>query len=1071
MPIQTFLRDVEANLKSGVATEHTYRPALKALFEGVLSGATAVNEPKHAPYGAPDFVLMRDEVPFAHVEAKDVGVVLEGIINDSERSTPKTSNGKQLKRYRAALSSFLFTDGLTWYWFRDGALHSSDPVILATWNAVSKRLHLSSRGGADLQNLLQQVAMTTGVVIGKPRELARRLADIAHWLREVITQIFAEQSEQGSLHQQLEAFKKTLLPDLQPRDFADMYAQTIVYGLFAARLSSPSTSHFTRMSAAVAIPKTNPFLRSLFQQIAGFDLDDRIDWLVDNCALLLAHTDMAEVLRDFGRATHQHDPVVHFYETFLAAYDPKMRESRGVYYTPEPVVNFIVRSVHEVLQNYFDKDMGLADEQTVILDPATGTATFLNMVIQQIHEELAHQGLAGTWDQYVPEKLLNRVFGFELLMAPYTIAHLKLSILLGELGYTFRSNQRLGVYLTNTLAESSGLQHVLAFAQTIASEGEAANDVKHNKRVMVVLGNPPYSGHSVNTSSWIGGLLRGKLPSGAKTANYYEVDGGSLGERNPKWLQNDYVKFIRFGQWRITETGEGILAFITDNSYLDNPTFRGMRQSLMTSFNTIYVLNLHGNNTRKERSPDGRPDENVFDIQQGVAISLFIKQCNNSEQTTVYYADLWGDRTEKYAWLNETEISTISWEILDPQRPWYRFLPQRTPLTAEYQRLHSLSEIFPINNAGLVTGRDDFVISMTRYEAQEKLDHFVNSQTSDTFMSQHYGLNSSKSWSLTQARLHMQRDDQRDNKIVPFSFHPFDKRVIIYAESIMERPRKETMEHMLYPNIGLVMTRTSAITLDYTHFFVVDTTINARYFPDRAGIPYLCPLYIYPSNGQKHLTTKSRHANFDHSFIDEITGKLDLQWVDDGKGDLTETIGPEDVFHYMYALVYSPTYRSRYDELLKIDFPRIPIISNRDLFGSLAQFGAQLIDLHLLRIDAGNSVAGNGGAAILRSVGKQGVSFPISGSSLVEKVVYIPPQSDQLGEVRINTTQKFVGVDAETWAMKVGGYQPLDKWLKDRKGRILSSDDITHYLRMVIALRETRRIMDAIAEVLITVDE
>jgi predicted helicase len=506
MPVTTFLAEIEQHLKNGNATEHTYRAALEKLFNTVLAPAKATNEPKHAVYGAPDFIIQQGNTPIGHVEAKDIGIPMASVITDSERETPRTDNGKQLKRYRAALPNLLYTDGLEWYWFVGGESRQDEPLRVANWD--KKKLTVTATATADLTNLLKKFETQKAATVSTPVDLARRLAQIARWLHDVIVQVFKGQGDQGDLHQQLEAFRKTLLPTLTPEEFADMYAQTIVYGLFAARVAGPTKATFTRMDAASAIPKTNPFLRKLFQEIAGYDLDDRIAWLVDNCATLLEHTDMAAVLKDFGKATRQEDPVVHFYETFLAAYDPKLRESRGVYYTPEPVVSYIVRSVDSLLKSHFNKSMGLADDKTIILDPATGTATFLHTVVQHIHETLADQGMAGSWNSYVPQKLLPRLFGFELLMAPYTVAHLKMGLLLKELGYNFASNERLGIFLTNTLADAPTGQQALAFAEYIAAEGQAANKVKHDQPVMVVLGNPPYSNYGMmNKGEWIEELL------------------------------------------------------------------------------------------------------------------------------------------------------------------------------------------------------------------------------------------------------------------------------------------------------------------------------------------------------------------------------------------------------------------------------------------------------------------------------------------------------------------------------------------------------------------------------------
>lgn len=1041
MSIATFLTDLQTILKSGTGTEHSYRPALKSLFERSLSAVMAQNEPKHEQYGAPDFVITRGSTPIGHVEAKNIGIKLESVIQESEKIKPKTQNAQQLRRYRTALPNLLYTDGLIWYWFRHGVLRTDEPVVLATWNSVTKKLTPTPTGIEDLSNLLNKFGNDTSSKITNPRELAERLARIAHWLRDVIQELFKEQTSQGSLHQQFEAFRKTLLPSLEPEQFADMYSQTIVYGLFAARVAQPINSTFSRFDAAQAIPKTNPFLRSLFQQIAGYDLDDRIAWLVDDCASLLAYTDMTEVMRDFGRATRQEDPVVHFYETFLAAYDPKMREARGVYYTPEPVVDFMVRAVHQVLQTEFNKPMGLADENTIILDPATGTATFLNTVIQKIYEELVNQGLAGTWDQYVPEKLLRRIFGFELLMAPYTIAHLKLGMLLKQLGYSFSSNQRLGVYLTNSLADAPSIQQSFAFAETIAAEGKAANDVKHNKQVMVVLGNPPYSGHSENTSIWIRNLLHGKLPNGSSSENYYEVNNKTLGERNTKWLQDDYVKFIRFGEWRISQSGEGVLTYISNNGYLDNPTFRGMRESLLKDFDTIYILNLHGNSKKREKSPDGSIDENVFDIQQGVAIGIFIKnQVNNKNLATVYYCDVWGSREEKYVNLINSELDSFEWQVIDPDFPWYSFSIKKELLNDEYNQFPVINSIFIENTVGFVTGQDAQTIAFS-YNDAKKLAR-------DLDISESY------------------------SKIM--LYRPYDIRVVLYNKQVVTRPRTKVMKHMLQPNLGIATTRSIEIQSGFNHVFCTEYIMGLHAVSLKEG-NYIFPLYIYPDLETIEPTLfeqqglqQRRRANINISVINEFTQKLRLNWIDDGYGDLVKTFGPEDIFHYVYAIFHSLTYRQRYAEFLKGDFPRVPITSSRDLFKTLVTLGAQLVDLHLLRLPNMGGVGGAGGSTILVSPGKQGVSFPIGGNGIIDRVSYFPPLDDKMGEIQINATQKFVGITREVWKMQIGGYQPLEKWLKDRKGRALSSDEITRYLRIIIALRETQNLIQKIDAEIIT---
>ncbi len=600
--VRTYLHAVEAMLKSGDATEHSYRPAFKQLLESV-TGLTAVNEPKRAAFGAPDFVLREDLLPVGHIECKDVGIDLN-----------KTEKSSQLKRYLKALPNLILTDYLEFRWYVNGERKLA--LRIADWNGAN--LTPNDAGIAQLPVMLRQFAETRAPTIRTARQLAVMLAGKARLLDELVQRAFEGEGDKGELHEQLASMRRLLVPDMTVADFADMYAQTVAYGLFAARIFDPTPESFSRMEAASLLPPTNPLLRAFFRHLGSYDLDNdpAVAWCIDEMCELFLHADIHKVLEDFSRRKGFEDPIVHFYETFLAEYDPRLKKSRGVYYTPEPVVSFIVRSVDALLKARFNKPAGLADKSVVVLDPAAGTATFPRAVIEMVRRHFEDRGQQGMWNAYVPEYVLKRVFGFELLMAPYAVAHLKLGEQLKETGYRFESGQRLGIYLTNTLEEAARTtENLLGLARLISEESDAASHVKRDEPVMVVLGNPPYAGHSANKGEWIGRLMQA----------YYEVDGRPLGEKNPKWLQDDYVKFLRFAQWRIERTGQGIVAMITNHGWLDNPTFRGMRKSLMDTFDEIYALDLHGNAKKRETAPDGGKDENVFDIQQGVQICLMVK--------------------------------------------------------------------------------------------------------------------------------------------------------------------------------------------------------------------------------------------------------------------------------------------------------------------------------------------------------------------------------------------------------------------------------------------------------------
>ncbi len=670
--VSRYLKEVQKDLSGGIATEHTYRPALKLLIESLGKDITATNEPKRERCGAPDFIITRKETPLGHIEAKDVGKSLDAIEKDARLANPRTSDGKQLKRYREGLNNLILTNYLEFRWYVGGEHRMS--VRLAKVGAQGK-LRKEKDGEEQTLQLISEFFDAEVPTIGTPKELAARMAAMARLIRQIISRALEDEDKGGSLHDQMEGFRQVLLHSLKPDEFADMYAQTICYGLFAARCNHNGGPPFTRQQAAYELPRTNPFLRKMFGYMAGPELDHRVTWAVDDLAELLNRADMSAILKDFGKRTRREDPVLHFYETFLAAYDPKMREARGVYYTPEPVVSYIVRSVDHILKNDFGLSDGLADTSKVpvyetvpgksgkpkrqktrechkvlILDPAVGTGTFLHEVIDHIHEHTVSRGQAGMWSGYVSEHLLPRLFGFELLMAPYAMAHMKLDLQLKETKYDFKTNERLNIFLTNTLEEAFDDTYLLPFANWLAKEANEAGRVKKDFPVMVVLGNPPYSGHSQTPAERVveikpgqtyfveskGGrtqrtatrLMRRKEKTfiGRLIQDYFYVDGKPLGERNPKWLNDDYVKFIRFAQWRIEQTGYGILAFITNHSYLDNPTFRGMRQNLMNTLADIDVLDLHGNDRKKEICPDGSKDKNVFDIKQGEAIGIIAKR-------------------------------------------------------------------------------------------------------------------------------------------------------------------------------------------------------------------------------------------------------------------------------------------------------------------------------------------------------------------------------------------------------------------------------------------------------------
>ncbi|MFH1382870.1 MAG: type ISP restriction/modification enzyme [Chloroflexota bacterium] len=1016
--VNEYIKAIEKELAAGNATEPSHYPALKTLIQGLAAGVTATSNPKRIECGAPDFIVTKGVTMIGCIEAKDI-----------DKSLDEVEKSEQLKRYRHSLSNLVLTDYLEFRWYEKGERRLSARLGTKAKEGKIKR----DKAGIQVVTELLTVFLSHQVeAIGTPRELALRMAQLAHLIRNLIVNAVEKEPETGSLHAQLSAFRDNLIPDLAVEQFADMYAQTIAYGLFAARCTSPDSKGFTRQNAAYLLPKTNPFLRKLFNDIAGPNLDDRIAWLVDDLAQVLAQADMAAVLHDFGKHTGKEDPVVHFYETFLTAYDPKVREMRGVYYTPEPVVSYIVRSIDHLLKTRFNRPQGLADANTLILDPAVGTATFLYMAINEIHDAIIAQGQKGLWNDYVAEKLLPRLFGFELLMAPYAVAHLKLGLLLQETGYEFPTDQRLGIYLTNTLEEAFKKSELLpGFNKYIVDEANAAAEIKKEKPIMVVLGNPPYSGVSANKGKWISDLIE----------DYKIIDGHPLNERK-HWLQDDYVKFIRFGQWRIHSTGQGILAFISNHAYLNNPTFRGMRQSLLNTFTDIYILNLHGSTGQKETTPEGGKDENVFDIQQGVAIGIFIKAENKTRPCAVHYADLWGLREQKYLTLLQAYIADTHWEELQPNSPFYFFVPIQEKLRPEYETGWKMTDVLPINVSGIVTARDEFIVDFEPEPIRKRIESFIDKSVSDDEVKDRFNLSENYAWRVSEARKQLMEVKNWDSLFADMLYRPFDVRSIYYHPSVVWRTRINVMRHMLAgKNIGLIAMREVAVNQPYSHFLATRSMVDNRAFYSNKGIQYLFPLYLYPAEGEMQFKA-GRRPNLNPEFITVFSAKLGLKFVEDGKGDLKESFGPEDVFNYAYAVFHAPAYRSRYAEFLKIDFPRLPLTSNKELFKALAVKGAELVPLHLMESPALNNLI---------------TTYPVSDSNTVERVGY----DDNNQRVYINKTQYFEGVPPEVWNFHIGGYQVCEKWLKDRQKvkRKLTIDEAQHYQKVVVAIKETIRLM------------
>lgn len=1031
--VSEYLSDIIREFNTGVAKEHSYRPALKALFESIADNITAINEPARSTFGAPDFLIKHKENTIGFVEAKDIGICRLDNLSDREI--------EQKERYLDALPNLIYTDYLEFRFFRNGK--ETARVRIADFDGNS--IIAQTDKFQSLIDLLKDFYIVKSATIKSPLKLAELMAGKARLIADVIKNALTEQFDNKSLYDQLDSFRKILIRTMTEQEFADIYAQTIAYGMFVARLHDKTLENFTRQEAATLIPKTVPFLRKMFDYIAGNDIDERIVWSVDSLAEIFSYTDIADILKDFGRKTKTTDPIIHFYETFLSKYDKSLRKMRGVYYTPQPIVDYIVRAVDYILKSDFKITEGLADKSKItkkiivqgatkpierefhrvqLLDPATGTGTFLATTINYIYRKFENN--TGIWPAYVNNDLLPRMHGFEIMMSSYTMAHLKLDLVLRETGYIqdnarindkiFRqdnlfdtelatigrnasiqnSTNRVGIYLTNSLEEADPDTQTLWAAQWLSDEAKEANNIKQNVPVMCVLGNPPYSVSSANNNDFAKGLIE-KYKTG-------------LNERNIQPLSDDYIKFIALGQHYIEKNGSGVLAYISNNSFLDGVIHRQMRKSLMETFDKIYIVNLHGNTRLHESALDGTKDENVFDIMAGVSVNIFVKTSKSKKLANVFYRDLYGKRDIKYAFLNERNLQSSEFKLLNPIEPYYFFIEKNFEKPNEYNSGFKVEELFNTNASGLVTQRDNLLIQFEK-DTLETLKTDIKNLDSKSCIQKYSIGPDERDWKFEYAKKDILSND---SFIISIGYRPFDTRYTLYTgttKGIMAYPRHNVMQHMLSLNCALCLPRTT----NHIGAYITNLVSDKHYI---GGQTYIFPLYTYLN--------------------DEKTPNLNKQIVRNIESKVGQTT-PESIFDYIYGVLHSPSYREKYREFLKIDFPRIPYPENKENFEHYRKYGEQLRKLHLMS-DVPNS----------------NVSFPVGGDCIVDKPIY------DNGHVYINKTQYFDNVPQIAWNFYIGGYQPAQKYLKDRRGRNLSVDEVGHYEKIITVLCETDRIMKEI---------
>lgn len=966
--VEKYLNGIIRKVKTGKTTEHSFRGDLQDFIERIVIGIQAINEPRRQKCGAPDYIIQKKNIPIGYIEAKDIDKNLD-IIEKSE----------QLNRYRGSLNNLILTNYIEFRYFVDG----EKVYTIKVADIENGSIKVNPKEYDKLVSLIRNFCDYQGQTIKSPKQLANLMAQKAVMIRDVIISSLEKNSE-SSLVSQRNAFKQILLHDLTDHTFADMYAQTIAYGLFVARLNDTTLENFSRQEARELVSKNNPFLRQLFDYISGANLDENLVWIVDDLVEIFRAVDLNRLLHNYGHSTGMNDPFLHFYETFLESYDKVNKEKRGVYYTPLPVVRFIVRAVDDILKTEFNLPHGLADDTKVkykrfvyvdtsnkrakqpkevwseeeiykvqIFDPATGTGTFLAETIRKIYEYFVNQ--KGIWSQYVDNALIPRLNGFEIMMTPYVMCHLKLDLLLQDTGYiTTKQTNRFNVYLTNALEKDETTKYPLF--DWLSEEARQAGKIKSEKPIMVVMGNPPYSVSSCNKNEYIDELM--------------EVYKQDLNERNIQPLSDDYIKFIRMGESFIEKNKEGILAYNSNNSFLDGVIHRQMRKHLLETFDKIYVINLHGNAKKKECCADGSKDENVFDIQQGVSINIFIKtNSDNKESAKVYYKDLYGLRVDKYAYLDNNNMATVDYTELIPVEPYYFFVPKDFGLQEEYEKGVKVDELFLVNTSGVKTHHDNELVSLYPF-------------------------------------------DTKTNRL--YSYKPFDTRYINYDLSRVVRHRYSVMKHfVLGKNIGLCLMRSLVNTELYNTVFLSHSLSDINFYGFQS---YTFPLYQYIDSASEQVSffTQNREPNLNMDIVHEFESKLGLIFTVE-KETTDGTFAPIDILDYIYGVLHSNTYRTKYKEFLKIDFPRIPYPKDSDYFFKVAELGRQIREIHLFDSPVLNNLV---------------TSFPIDGDCKVIK----PEYKD--GKVYINAAQYFDGVPEQAWNFYIGGYQPAQKWLKDRKRRI-----------------------------------
>ncbi|WP_187909765.1 type ISP restriction/modification enzyme [Helicobacter pylori] len=1015
--------------------ELTHRPSLYNLLNRLKDNFNKEfkieHEPKREQGSQPDFRISFQGLNIGYIENKRVGTDLRKIV-ESEKSD-------QIRKYLELNPNLMLTDYLNFMWV--GKDENNAPLVkkeisVASPDEFSKPIKPKPQTERDLIELFKSFFNHEAAPITNAKDFANALSAPTKYLKDALIQ-YHEEQQVSSIFKN---FKEYLYEELSFEDFSDAFAQTLTYSLFLAKLNHPFKK-INLDNVRSSIPKNFAVIREMADFLKKLDEIKEIQWLLNEILSLINHVDMDSIIKDLN---DDKDPYLHFYETFLSAYDPKLREKKGVYYTPDSVVKFIINALDSLLKTHFkDAPLGLKsaldNENIKLLDFATGTGTFLLEAFRKALEvrKTSDGGISTKEDKY--QNLLKQFYGFEYLIAPYAIAHLNLSqAFKEEFKKPLKENDALKIILTNTLIQPSEIVAYRGLNPIFEKELSNAQEIKKNENILIITGNPPYSGASENKGlfEWevkatygiepefqtieieknvkltnrIQTLLKNvqtQKESSSKDAlkvlkslhSKYKLQK----EKNPKWLLDDYVKFMRFAQNKIESLGHGLFGFISNNAFLDNPTFRGLRRSLLECYDELYILNLHGNARKKEETPQGAKDENVFNIMQGVSINLFVKKAQTTKPKIFYY-DVYGERAEKYAFLAQNDLDSINWLELATREPFYLLIPQETPLLEEYEQGFSVQEMFQISSVGIVTGRDRIFIANNTESLKEQVLRYCNEFNEQCVKDIHY--------------------------------RPFDIRKVYYDTKKLERARENTFKHMLPPppptnpktpnqtrkNVALNIARQSKMHGEWRYVMVHKELVDINLIASAGsmGVGYNYPLYRF------------RDPNYTENFTPEFRSFIDKHY--------SHHFEPLEVLGYIYALLYSPNYRKRYEDFLKADYPKILFTNNKDLFRALSLLGIELVGLHVLNKESLN-----------HSFKK--LKDPTIGESYYkeahDRIIKKPSHNEPEQRLYINHSAYFRGVSEEIYNYMIGGYGVLDKYLKSHKNEPCNFDHVSNIIKVI----------------------